>query len=153
MKIRRATLEDQAKVFELLNELRKSGYREMGEAFKETPTTEMAVHKYFELVDKKGVYIFVADHDGEVVGLCVVYEIPKILDGNNRLLIEEMVIAPEFRGQGIGSKMIEFVEKMAGEIGIMYIKVTTGTKLKANSFYQKHGYVHFENAYRKKIEK
>jgi aminoglycoside 6'-N-acetyltransferase I len=93
----------------------------------------------------------VAEDNKKIIAACIAYEFPKVLDGNHRLLIEEMVVDPAYQGKGIGSQLINHLEQYAVSQRIKYIKVTTGTKLKANHFYQKHGYIHFENAYRKKM--
>jgi GNAT superfamily N-acetyltransferase len=151
MNIRNAIFSDKDDVFSLLNELRRSGYAEMGEPFTETPITEKAIKQFTTLLGKDDVHILVTEDNGDIIGLSVAYEIPKILDGNKRLLIEEMVVKPGFRRKGVGSQLLEKLESIAKEKGIMYVKVTTGTKLKANQFYQKHGFKLFENAYRKKV--
>jgi len=151
MIIRKATDKDSRAVFNLLIELRRSGYQEMGEQAKEIKAGEKAPELYTELIKRSDIHILLAEENGQVIGLSVIYEIIKVLDGQPRLLIEEFVVLPDFRGKGVGSKMLDYIENIARGGNIQIVKVTTGTKLKANDFYKKHGYVLFENAYRKKL--
>lgn len=150
MNIRKAEIKDRKAVFSMLQELRRSGYREMGEPYIEVEITEKAKKLFETLLNNSDVHIIVAVEENKIIGICIAYEIPKVLDGNKRILIEEMVVDPIFRGKGVGSKLLENIEQYAIRQGIKYVKVTTGTKLRANDFYRKHGYIHFENAYRKK---
>lgn len=151
IRIRPAQQTDSPRLLELLNELKVSGYAEMGVTY--TPIEPGSASKSLlsQLIDSDTTHIIIATEDELVIGLVIAYEIPKVLEGKSRLLIEEMVIDAAHRNQGIGSKLLKHLETMAIAKGINTIKVTTGTKLKANHFYTKHGYVHFENAYRKKL--
>lgn len=153
MKIRQATQADKDAVFELLIELKRSGYEEMGVDFEAISVTDKVDELYADFIGKPGSYLLVAEDKGVIVGICVAYEVPKIIEGRMRMVIEEMVVKPDIRGTGIGSKLIEEIETIAKRRGIVHIKVTTGTRLKANSFYQRHGYALFENAYRKDLRK
>ncbi len=151
MKFVFATSEDFQEVFSLLVELRKSGYREMGIPLGEINIDDSIEKYYSDLLGQKHVSIVLAKDTDLVVGLALLVEVPKILDGKNRLIIEELVVRDGHRGLGIGSKLLGHIEQIARQKKINIVKVTSGTKLKANEFYKKHGYIYFENAYRKSL--
>lgn len=153
MKIRQANFSDSEQVFKLLSELKRSGYAEMGIEFPGIEVTQEVRDMLNSCLERDDVYIVVAEAENKIVGLCVAYETPKIIEGRNRMLIEELVIDPEIRGKGVGSKLMESVEEIALQRKIKHIKVATGTKLRANEFYKKCGYTHFENAFRKEVSK
>lgn len=151
MIFRNAKSEDWESVSALLVELRRSGYAEMGEPVAGITVSGRGRDMFERLLPREDSHIVIAEDDNIPLAVCVAYEIPKILDGNRRLLIEELVVRPEYRGRGIGSALLGYMERIALERDILYVKVATGTKLRANRFYRKHGYDHFENSYRKKV--
>jgi N-acetylglutamate synthase-like GNAT family acetyltransferase len=151
MLLRVATLTDIDSVFSLLIELRRSGYTEMGEKVDGLKPGENAPGQYEELITRDDFHIILAEENRQIVALCVAYEFPKILDGYHRMVIEELVVVPRYRGRGIGKRLMEYMENLASEKNIKIVKVATGTELKANDFYRKLGYIHFENSYRKKL--
>ena len=151
MTIRTAERADKAPFLALLIELKRSGYQEMGVPFSGIEVTDESERLFDECLAKETVHLLVAENEQKIVGVCVAYESPNIIEGRNRMVIEEMVVEPGNRGQKIGSMLLEAIEAVAQQRGVKHIKVATGTKLKANQFYQKQGYVYFENTYRKEI--
>lgn len=151
MKIRTATLADKDTIFELLIELKRSGYQEMGVSFAGIKVTEKSTTMFEDCLLREDIHIIVAEHAGGVIGVSVAYETPKIIEGRKRLVIEEMVIQPTHRGQGVGSALLRRIETIGRHRNIQHIKIATGVKLRANTFYQQHGYTHFENSYRKDL--
>ncbi len=151
VKIRTATIKDMGEVLNLLKELKISAYQEMGLDVKVEASKQAESVYRKALSEKEASLVLVAEVCGKVRGVLVAYFIPKILDGGLRMLIEEMVVAKDFRSQGVGGLLLKKSEQEAVKRKIKVIKVTTGTRLKANKFYKKHGFTYFENAYRKKL--
>ena len=151
MNIRKATAMDVGNILELLKQLKISGYAEMGIEDPKVKKADNAEEFFKQIVTEPENVILIAEEENKPIGLAVCYLVPKIFDGEYRLLIEEMVVSENYRGKGVGSALLNEIENEAQNLNINVIKLTTGTKLKANEFYKKHGYTHFENAYRKKL--
>jgi GNAT superfamily N-acetyltransferase len=151
MTIRPAKQSDKTTFLTLLIELKKSGYQEMGVPFAGIEITARAEKLFDDCLENESIHLLVAEESEAIIGICVAIEIPKIIEGRARMLIEELVIDQKHRSRGIGSLLLKHLEELAKQKGIKHMKVTTGTKLKANDFYKKHNYVYFENAYRKEL--
>lgn len=103
-----------------------------------------------EMVISSGVYAcdtldgFIYEEQGEIIGL-ITYIIKQ-----NELEIISLDSVKE--GSGIGSQLLQQVEKFASSEGIQYITlVTTNDNLHAFRFYQKRGYRMVE-IYRNAVE-
>lgn len=62
-----------------------------------------------------GTLLLVAESGSTVVGMATVQTLISTADGGRVGLVEDVVVAKEFRGQGIGSLMIEHLTKWAKE--------------------------------------
>lgn len=151
VKIRRANINEGQEALALLKELRTSTYQEMGLKKVKVVAAPNALDFYKKIIKQPNVLCLLALGNEKIYGLCLAYLVPKILDAGYRLLIEEIIVKQEFRGQEVGSALLKTMEKEAKKRGIRVVKLTSGTKLRASKFYKKHGYIHFENAYRKKL--
>ena len=85
--------------------------------------------------------IIVARDDGEIVGMInLLYTVSTAL-GARVALLEDMVVSPNRRGQGIGSILIKHVVKFAKEKSCRRITLLTdGDNEGAHRFYKKHGF-------------
>jgi GNAT superfamily N-acetyltransferase len=151
VRVRKATASDCKEVLSLLKELRISGYKEMGVRDIKVKCSANASDFFQETIKRSDVLCLLAESEGKICGLCLAYLTPKVLDGNYRVVIEDLVVKEDLRGKGIGTALLKGLEQEAKKRGVTLIKITTGTKLKANKFYKKHGFTYFENAYRKKL--
>lgn len=151
MIIHKANPSDVRKMLHLAGQLRKSAYLEMNYPVPSQLVDQTSEKYLLTLFNRSGIYLLVAKEKGEIIGFCMAIETPKIAEARNRIEIYELIVDMKHRGKGIGSAFLHEVEKIAKEREILYVKVATGTKLKANEFYRKNGYVHFENLYRKKV--
>lgn len=70
--------------------------------------------------------VFVAEEDGEVVGLIVLVEMP------GRLLIENVAVDPARQGEGIGGRLLAFAEEAARAAGIDTLTLFTHEKMTEN---------------------
>ena len=151
VKIQKATAKDAPKVLELVNELRTSAYAEMGVKDVKLKKGKQILTFCQEVIARPDVLCLFARVGDDVVGMAMAYFVPKIADNGYRMVIEEMVVRKKYRNKKIGTKLMQQLEKRAEDKGVTVIKVSSGTKLKANKFYRKLGYTHFENTYRKKL--
>lgn len=88
-----------------------------------------------------GELLVAEDDDGVVVGMVsLLYTVSTALGGKVALL-EDMVVAPEKRGHGCGSLLVEAAKTLAKERGCLRITLLTDfDDLAAERFYQKHGF-------------
>ena len=85
--------------------------------------------------------ILVARKNGEIVGMVnILYTISTAL-GERVALLEDMVVSPSARGQGIGSTLIDHAIRYAKEQGCKRITLLTDSDNKgAQRFYERHGF-------------
>ncbi len=81
----------------------------------------------------------VENEDGEIIGGCVAeaYEYHW-----SRMFLDLLWVDERWRHQGIGSKIIREVERIAGEKGCRVVTLGTASYM-ARPFYEKHGYTVF----------
>ncbi len=57
-------------------------------------------------------------------------------------LLDYVSVLSEYRGKGIGTKLLEYAEKIAREENTMYIQLTCGyERVEAHRLYEKNGYI------------
>ena len=70
------------------------------------------------LVERPSTRIFVAEVDGEVVGMCTVQIIVSTALGMQVGVVEDVVVDVAHRGRSIGSALMLSVERWAAEAGL-----------------------------------
>jgi len=85
--------------------------------------------------------ILIIQKENEIVGMVsLLYTISTALGGRVALL-EDMVVSPSARSQGIGTKLIDFAIQIAKEQGCKRITLLTdGDNTQAHKFYEKYGF-------------
>ena len=68
-------------------------------------------------------HLFVIDQDEAIAGFVVCYE------KNGYVQLENVAVNPDFQKQGIGKKLIEFVEQQARADGYSRIELYTNAKM------------------------
>ena len=85
--------------------------------------------------------IFVADFDGVVEGMVMLLFTVSTFLGKKVALLEDMVVAPEWRHKGIGSLLINHAIEFARQEGLGRITLLTdGDNDAAQQFYQSKGF-------------
>ena len=94
------------------------------------------------LSDFPSASAFVAtDRYGEVVGVVTAHLIPSIHDNEPVAWLTTLVVQEDARGAGIGSALVEHIEKWATNNGARRLSVTSAMHRKeAHEFYEKRGY-------------
>lgn len=59
--------------------------------------------------------VWVAEVEGELAGYAVVHELPYLISPNPEALLGELFVHPRHRGQGLGTALLERVERFADE--------------------------------------
>lgn len=130
LKIKKATRKDIKEIGKL-----------MLEEFSKPPFNEKAslkdVIKSLDYYFNIGKVYYIEDN-GKIIGV-VNFCIEKYWEGPV-IIIEDLVVKEEFKKQGIGKSLIDFVEDFAKKNKINAIYFSTNKKSAAVKFYQKLGY-------------
>ena len=91
--------------------------------------------------DPKIGCIVVARENNQVVGMVnLLFTVSTALGGRVALL-EDMVVTPEMRGTGVGSRLLQYSVESAVKMGCLRITLLTDADNEgAHRFYQRHGF-------------
>lgn len=84
--------------------------------------------------------------EGKIIGLAVIHFYRR-LQGGMTGVIEDVYVKPQFRNYGVGSKLLDSLEKYAKNSGVFKILLDSSTD--AISFYENLGYSKAQNSYKK----
>jgi GNAT superfamily N-acetyltransferase len=85
--------------------------------------------------------VLLAERDGEVVGVLSFHLTPMLHAPGKLGRITSLVVSETYRGQGIGSRLVQEAEAWAWSKGCTKIEVTSGDRrLDAHRFYERRGY-------------
>ena len=87
----------------------------------------------FDEHDGDGTRYIVLLDDGYPVATCRFYDI-----GTERMILGRVVVLPEYRGQGLGRRVVEEAERWIRELGCREIVIDS--RIVAVPFYEKLGY-------------
>jgi ribosomal protein S18 acetylase RimI-like enzyme len=116
--------------------------------------TEATERLFEHLISKT---IFVAETEGQVVGLISLeFQLKNdelIVRKVDTVYISDMVVLPDYRGQGIGELLIKKAEEYAKDQGIKYLKLIVFSKNQlARNLYFKMNFADYESAMLKKLD-
>ncbi len=136
MQIREATLKDRDGVFELLGELMRSAAG-AGESPINQPKAEEAFKHIIE--NKKAGAIFVAEENGNLLGLVTLSYPMAVRCGGIYACVEEFIVSERARGKGAGGKLLEAAKAHALKMGCHEIQVNRPSEA-GYPVYLKHGW-------------
>lgn len=85
--------------------------------------------------------IFVADDNGKAVADCTVQLLYSTAEGAYSALIEDLIIAKEYRGRKLGRRLLEHAEQWARSRGATRMQLNCDdANLPARKFYESHGW-------------
>ncbi|HEV7206542.1 MAG TPA: GNAT family N-acetyltransferase [Jatrophihabitans sp.] len=88
---------------------------------------------YAEVVARGGVWV--AELDDQLVGLLV------LVTASDHVLVENVAVAPERQGHGLGRQLLDFAEERAREAGAGEIRLYTHERMTENlAIYAERGY-------------
>ena len=84
--------------------------------------------------------VLVAEHRGELLGLCTAYlELNSVRFGL-RCWVEDLAVSPEHRSQGIGKALLDAAKDWARERGATHLELDSGeARTEAHRFYEREG--------------
>ena len=110
--------------------------RLLGELGYPTPAAEVP-DRLVQLAAFPKTLVLVAEIDGEVGGLITMIIYPSIHAKQPVAFITSLVVAPEYRGKGIGSDLVGRGERWAVDNGAIRVSVGSGLHRKdAHQFYE-----------------
>ena len=131
MQIRLAHTIDAAAVNELLHQL---GYPQDG-----TATTATRIQTWG---DDPSSAAYVADADGDLLGLIAVHICPFFERTGSWGRIVALIVSDQARGQGVGGQLVTAAELFATSRGCVRMEVTSGDRRQdAHEFYRRCGYI------------
>lgn len=93
-----------------------------------------------EVISREDTHVFIAEDDGEIVGVATLYLLPNIRHGWRRGHIEDFFVTSTKRSRGVGTALFTAIKEYCRDHSIKVIKLDSGNELvKAHSFYEKHG--------------
>jgi GNAT superfamily N-acetyltransferase len=96
----------------------------------------------FILENPEAGSIFVARQDGRIVAMASLIFTISTAEGGKAALFEDLVVAPERRGQGIGPRLLRHVIREAKKAGVLRLMLLTdGDNRRAQALYRRNGFV------------
>ena len=101
---------------------------------------ERAAARLRALIDGDDGEVFVADHDGAVVGICTVtLDIVSVRFGQ-RAWVEDLAVHPEHRSAGHGKALLDAAKDWGRSRGATHLELDSGeTRADAHRFYEREG--------------
>jgi GNAT superfamily N-acetyltransferase len=91
-------------------------------------------------IDSHDACVLLADDDGELVGICTVYQDLHSVRYGYRAWVEDLAVDPERRSQGIGKALLDAAKGWARERGAMHLELDSAlTRPDAHRFYEREG--------------
>jgi GNAT superfamily N-acetyltransferase len=102
---------------------------------------------------KRGGEVFVADLEGEVVGVCQVIVFRHLQHRGERCAeIESVHVRSDLRSKGIGAALLRTTEKFAVTQGCYRIQLTSNNqRVDAHRFYATNGYAQSHQGFKKNL--
>lgn len=134
-RIEPATLEDMPQLVELLSALFS-----VEEDFVPDPKKqEHGVRMILEQPNRGRIFVLRTDH--MAIGMANLLFTISTAEGGLVVLLEDVIVHPQHRGQGYGGQLLDYVIQFAREKGFRRITLLTDRiSAESQSFFQKHGF-------------
>lgn len=139
----------------MIEKLRSEDINELLELYKElmqySNTEEQAKKIYNEMLKDDKYLVLVAKEKGKIVGSALAVCCMLLgYEGRNFLVIEDVIVKSEFRGLGIGSKLMKSIDEFAMKSNCGYsILVSKAYMKKAHEFYENLGFTEDVRGFKK----
>jgi len=93
------------------------------------------------LADHPERFVLVAEKNGQIIGMCTAQVVISTAEGGEAALVEDVVVANGYRGQGIGKRLMATLEKWANQRGIRRLQLLADREnVQALAFYDRLGW-------------
>ena len=137
IRIRSACIDDLDSIFNLISELEENNV-----------DRDYFITTYQENIQNKNIYYLVAETTNIIVGFISLHM--QFLLHHKKVTgeIQELIVSEKYRNKSIGKKLVDEVEKIAHELNLEEIELTTRiSRNQAQIFYQNLGFKHTHNKY------
>jgi GNAT superfamily N-acetyltransferase len=84
--------------------------------------------------------VLVAEHRGELLGLCTAYMDLLSVRYGQRCWVEDLAVSPGHRSQGVGKKLLDAAKRWARERGATHLELdSSDARADAHRFYEREG--------------
>jgi ribosomal protein S18 acetylase RimI-like enzyme len=98
-------------------------------------------HYVADVLQRGACQVLLAEREGTALGVLSYYFHPSLYHAADSCLIEELVVAPEARRQGVGTVLLEEAIRRARERGCVEVSLGVMRNNKdAQRFYERHGF-------------
>ncbi len=110
----------------------------------EAQSTQERVQRHLDLCKEDDSHLILVAQtiNGEIIGYCAVHWLPYLILAGPEGYISELFIKEEFRGQGVGNKLLEAIKAEAQNRGcsrLMLLNIRDRESYQ-RQFYAKHGW-------------
>lgn len=156
VKIRKATETDYETVNSFYYETYSLYYRNIPESYQKTPKNILPRGTFLNMIEGKRALVVVAELKSKIVGLLYATiekeEGDEVIKGYHRISVDELYVEPSHRNKGVGSLLMQDVEKWAKKKRINDLTVLVyAFNQKSLKFYENHGYKPYSIRLDKKI--
>lgn len=109
------------------------------------PLSEQEVSQCIEAYSVPPLYAFGYEQNRAVIGVIAIASYPLFLSPFKRTRIEAFVVDENFRGQGIGTRLLQYVEQFAAIQYSMVIDLTSSISRKENGTHDFYRHLGYEN--------
>jgi GNAT superfamily N-acetyltransferase len=103
-------------------------------------TLQEVKQRYSAIQEKQDHAVFLGEQNGKVVALLHLYERPAF-DKPPEVIVQALVVDQNWRGTGVGKKMMNVAERWAANRGFSSVALTSSaSRSGAHSFYERIGY-------------
>src|SRR5919198_6432692 len=91
-----------------------------------------------QAIEDPAAAVLVAEHRGELLGLCTAYLDMNSVRFGPRCWVEDLAVSPEHRSQGVGGKLLDTASDWARERGATHLELDSAeTRADAHRFYER----------------
>jgi GNAT superfamily N-acetyltransferase len=99
---------------------------------------EQAAARLGRLVAADAGTALIAEHEGEIVGVCTVYDDIESVRFGRRAWVEDLAVHPERRSLGIGKRLLDAAKDWARARGSSHLELDSGDgRAAAHRFYER----------------
>tara|TARA_Y100001951_G_C11126363_1_gene175715 strand:- start:4 stop:450 length:447 start_codon:yes stop_codon:yes gene_type:complete len=85
--------------------------------------------------------IFVAKKDEDIIGMVLLLYTVSTALGERVAILEDMIVSPDYRDSGVGSKLLDYAIEYGTKKGCKRITLLTDkTNVQAQTFYKRHNF-------------
>ncbi|MCI8951363.1 MAG: GNAT family N-acetyltransferase [Lachnospiraceae bacterium] len=125
----------------LYRDAKPSDYKEVASVIKEIFDFDVSEKNYMKYMEDDSVEIFVAESDERIAGVLCAEKQWHAFEGYTNYYLRNCGVLPQYREQGIYSKLISMIKEKAFNEGIHAIELTCGiNRPLTHRFYLNHGF-------------